>query len=63
MDRAIVIDRLISQRAIAIIWASADFTKINGRLTHLIKKGNAGHLKHKRSMSLSHYRLAALVQL
>lgn len=63
MDRAIVIDRLISLRAIAIIRASADFSKINKRLTHLIKKGYAGHLKRKRTLRLSHYRRAALVQL
>lgn len=64
MDRAIVIDRLISPRAIAIIGASADISKINGRpMKDLIGKGYAGHLKHKRTLRLSHYRRAALAQL
>jgi acyl-CoA synthetase (NDP forming) len=45
MDRAAVIDSLISPRSIAIIGASADFSKINGRpMKHLIEKGYAGRI-------------------
>jgi acyl-CoA synthetase (NDP forming) len=45
MDRTTVIDRLISPRSIAIIGASADFSKINGRpMKHLIEKGYAGRI-------------------
>jgi acyl-CoA synthetase (NDP forming) len=40
MDRTTVIDRLISPRSIAIIGASSEFSKINGRsMKHLIEKG------------------------
>jgi acetyltransferase len=45
LDRAEVVKRLISPRSIAVIGASADFGKINGRpLKHLLDKGYAGRI-------------------
>lgn len=45
LDRAEVVKRLISPRSIAVIGASADFGKINGRpLKHLLEKGYAGRI-------------------
>ncbi len=44
-DRAEIIKRLISPRSIAMIGASSDFNKVNGRpLKHLLEKGFAGRL-------------------
>ena len=43
MDRTAVIDRLIGPRAVAIIGASGDLSRINGRpMKHLMEKGYAG---------------------
>ncbi|VTU21945.1 acetyl coenzyme A synthetase (ADP forming), alpha domain [Variovorax sp. PBL-H6] len=45
LDRAEVVKRLINPRSIAVIGASADFGKINGRpLKHLLEKGYAGRI-------------------
>jgi acyl-CoA synthetase (NDP forming) len=45
LDRAEVVKRLISPRSIAVVGASADFGKINGRpLKHLLDKGYAGRI-------------------
>lgn len=45
MSRAQVVARLISPRSVAMIGASADFNKLNGRpLKHLIEKGYAGRI-------------------
>lgn len=45
LDRAEVVKCLISPRSIAVIGASADFGKINGRpLKHLLDKGYAGRI-------------------
>ncbi|KAB2912628.1 MAG: acetate--CoA ligase family protein [Hyphomicrobiaceae bacterium] len=44
-DRARIVARLISPRSVAMIGASADFNKLNGRpLKHLIEKGYAGRV-------------------
>lgn len=44
-DRRDTISRLLNPRSIAVIGASADFGKVNGRpLKHLIEKGYAGHI-------------------
>ncbi|VTU26335.1 acetyl coenzyme A synthetase (ADP forming), alpha domain [Variovorax sp. PBS-H4] len=45
LDRAEIVKRLIHPRSIAVIGASADFGKINGRpLKHLLEKGYAGRI-------------------
>ncbi|MDX2203116.1 MAG: acetate--CoA ligase family protein [Hyphomicrobiaceae bacterium] len=45
MSRAQMVARLISPRSVAIVGASADFNKLNGRpLKHLIEKGYAGRI-------------------
>ncbi len=44
-DRARVVQRLLHPRSVAVIGASADFGKVNGRpLKHLIEKGYAGRI-------------------
>ena len=44
-DRADVLKRMINPRSVALIGASADFGKINGRpLKHLIEKGYGGRI-------------------
>lgn len=45
LDRAEIVQRLIQPRAIAIIGASADLEKVNGRpLKHLLSKGYQGRI-------------------
>lgn len=44
-DRAEIIRRLVSPRSIAMVGASSDFNKVNGRpLKHLLEKGFAGRI-------------------
>lgn len=44
-ERAATVQRFISPRSVAMIGASADFNKLNGRpLKHLIEKGYAGRI-------------------
>ncbi|TNB47724.1 acetate--CoA ligase family protein [Martelella lutilitoris] len=44
-DRAAVIRQLVNPRSVAVIGASADFSKVNGRpLKHLIEKGYGGEI-------------------
>ncbi|MGJ7521904.1 acetate--CoA ligase family protein [Variovorax sp. LT1P1] len=44
-DRADVVNRMLHPRSVAVIGASADLTKINGRpLKHLMDKGYAGRI-------------------
>ena len=44
-SRAEVVTRLIRPRSIAVVGASSDFSKLNGRpLKHLLEKGYAGRI-------------------